>query len=76
MAHRRRRIGRRYDPLARRRHTTRAGRRGGDARDRGSPLLRAKKRTATGREDIEVTPAACSTVMVISTGISTTRSAI
>ena len=63
MAHNRRRVGgprrhrggRKFDLNARRRQTTRAGRRGPD--DRGSLLLRAKKRAATGREDVEMTPA-------------------
>jgi hypothetical protein len=49
--------GRRYDPNARRRHTTRAGRRGEDVRDHGSVLLRAKKRVLTSRDDVEMTPA-------------------
>jgi hypothetical protein len=58
MARRKRRHtgGRKYDPNARRRHTTRRGRRGEDDRDYGSALL-AKKRRVTGREDVEMTPA-------------------
>jgi hypothetical protein len=52
-----RRGGRKYDPNARRRHTTRRGRRGEDDRDYGSVLLRDKKRALTGRLDVERTPA-------------------
>jgi hypothetical protein len=49
--------GRRFDPHAKRRFTTRYGRKHGHERiDRGSELLRAKKRLATGREDVEMTP--------------------
>jgi len=48
-----RRRGRPYNPNARRHQTTRAGRRG--EIDRGSERLRAKKRAATSREDIELT---------------------
>ena len=54
---RRHRGGRKFDVNARRHKTTRAGRRDGDGRDYGSALLRAKKRVATGREDVETTPA-------------------
>jgi hypothetical protein len=50
---RRHRGGRKFDPNAKRRHTTRAGRRGEN--DRGSPLLLSKKLAATGRADIEMT---------------------
>jgi hypothetical protein len=50
-----RRRGRPYNPHARRHQTTRAGRSG--EVDRGSERLRAKKRRATGREDVEMTPA-------------------
>jgi hypothetical protein len=50
-----RRRGRPVDPHARRRQTTRAGRRG--EVDRGSERLRAKKRQLTSREDVEMTPA-------------------
>jgi hypothetical protein len=49
------RRGRPYNPHARRHQTTRAGRRG--ERDLGAVWLRAKKRAATGREDVEMTPA-------------------
>ena len=50
--------GRRYDPHARRRHTTRAGRRGAFLPpDRGSSQLRAKKRRITGSEAVELTAA-------------------
>jgi hypothetical protein len=53
-----RRRGRRYDPKAKRHRTTRIGRRTGfDPIDQGSTLLRAKKRAATSREDVELTPA-------------------
>jgi hypothetical protein len=48
-----RRGGRPVDPHARRRQTTRAGRRG--EVDRGSERLRAKKRQLTSREDVEMT---------------------
>ena len=47
--------GRPYNPNARRHQTTRAGRRG--EIDRGSERLPAKKRAATSREDVEMTPA-------------------
>jgi hypothetical protein len=49
--------GRKFDPNARRRSTTRRGRRGEDDRDYGSPLLRARKLAATSRDDVEMTPA-------------------
>jgi hypothetical protein len=49
--------GRKFDPNARRRSTTRRGRRGEDDRDLGSALLRARKLAATGREDVELTAA-------------------
>ena len=52
---RRAKRGRPYDPNARRHQTTRAGRRG--EVDRGSSRLREKKRAATSREDVEMTPA-------------------
>jgi len=54
MAHKRpgRRRGRRPDPNARRRQTTRAGRRG--EIDRGTSALRRKKRALTSREDVEL----------------------
>jgi hypothetical protein len=66
MAHKKRRVGgkrrhgggRRYDPHAKRRFTTRFGRKYGYERpDLGSERLRAKKLAATGREDVELTPA-------------------
>jgi hypothetical protein len=44
------------NPNARRYQTTRAGRRG--EVDRGSERLRARKRAATSREDLELTPTA------------------
>ena len=48
--------GRKYNPHAKRRFTTRFGRKHGyELADRGSAELRAKKRQATGREDIELT---------------------
>jgi hypothetical protein len=49
-----RKRGRPFKPNARRHRTDRAGRRG--EVDGGAPL-RAKKRRATGREDVEITPA-------------------
>ena len=49
--------GRKFNPHARRRSTTRRGRRGEDDRDYGSPLLRARKLAATSRDDVEMTPA-------------------
>jgi hypothetical protein len=50
--------GRKFDPHAKRRFTTRFGRKYGyEPADRGSAELRRKKRTATGREDVELTPA-------------------
>jgi hypothetical protein len=50
--------GRAYNPRAKRRFTTRFGRKYGyEPADRGSVELRRKKRTATGREDVELTPA-------------------
>jgi hypothetical protein len=47
--------GRKYNPNAKRHQTTRAGRRG-DV-DLGSARLRLKKLRATGRADVEMTPA-------------------
>jgi hypothetical protein len=58
MAHRKRRHtgGRKYNPHAKRRFTTRFGRKHGyEPVDHGSERLRTKKRAATGREDIEMT---------------------
>jgi hypothetical protein len=60
MARRKRRHtgGRKFDPHAKRRFTSRFGRKYGyEPADRGSAELRRKKRTATGREDVEMTPA-------------------
>ena len=60
MARRKRRHGggRRYDPHAKRRFTTRFGRKHGyELADRGSELLRQKKRELISREDVEMTPA-------------------
>jgi hypothetical protein len=49
--------GRKFDPNARRRSTTRRGRKGLDDRDYGSSLLRARKLAATSRDDVEMTAA-------------------
>jgi hypothetical protein len=50
--------GRRFDPRAKRRFTSRFGRKYGyEPADRGSAELRRKKRAVTGREDVELTPA-------------------
>jgi hypothetical protein len=49
--------GRKLDPNAKRHKTTRRGRRGEDDRDLGSALLRARKLAATGRKNVELTPA-------------------
>lgn len=54
-----RRRGRPPNSNARRRQTTRAGRRGEDTRDRGSTALRQRKhRVLAGREDLELSGAA------------------
>jgi hypothetical protein len=55
-SHRRR--GRPRDPHARRRHTTRAGRRGVDVNDYGTEELRRRKIAMTGRPDLETSPLA------------------
>ena len=53
-----RRRGRPHDPNAKRHKTTRQGRRTKiDPVDRGTALLREKKRATTGREDVELMPA-------------------
>jgi hypothetical protein len=53
--HKGKKPGRKYNPNSRRNQTTRAGRRG-DV-DLGSARLRLKKLRATGRADVEMTPA-------------------
>lgn len=56
---RKKRRGRPANPHARRRQTTRAGRRGENTQDRGSTALRQRKhRLLAGREDLELSGAA------------------